>query len=85
MCWFVRFALFLFPERDRHIYVSIFFFFFLSFKLSNTHRQKVERPDVIPLGLHEFAQDAHAQAELLLQVLAALGSVLAPALLGHRA
>lgn len=30
MCWFVRFALFLFPELDRHIYVSIFFFF-LSF------------------------------------------------------
>lgn len=50
---------------------------------SQTHRQELQRPHVIPLGLEKFAEDAHAQPELLLHVLPALGSVLAPALLRH--
>lgn len=50
---------------------------------SQTHRQELQRPHVIPLGLEKFAEDAHPQPKMLLQVLPALGSVLAPALLRH--
>lgn len=50
----------------------------------DTHRhQELQRAHIVPLGLLELAEHAHAQAKLLLQVLGALGAAVSAAVLAH--
>lgn len=52
----------------------------------SAHRhQELQRAHIVPLGLEQLVEDADAQAELLLQVLAALAPAFPSALLRHGA
>ena len=48
-----------------------------------THRQELQRPDVVPLRLQEFIQNADSEPLLFLQVLPALRPVLTSAFFRH--